>query len=386
VDGDRWTGPAAVVFDHTASLIAAGVEAQFAFLDSGPLAERLRTLGWARPLLRRPKGPAGYAAEVRRLRETLERERFDLVHAHRSYDHTLAMIAAAGTGIRLARTLHHVRHARPDPVTRLVFRRTDAFAYANREIASRFGRPGPVLPPVVDVERFRPGVRSEEVRSRFGLPRGGFSVGTVGKLSAGRGHAEAIEALAGLPPSARLVHVGHGEHSEDLKRFARERGVAERNFWIGYQEEALPDLFRLWDVFLFTASGSDQGQRAILEAMASGVPVVALDLPGVRDLVTDGAEGFVVADTRGLPATLARLAGDETLRRAMGERARTRSLDFAPKRFVERVLPFYAEVLARRAEAATVSGREATAPRGLPSDVPPATPSDTPARSGRPDR
>jgi glycosyltransferase involved in cell wall biosynthesis len=208
----------------------------------------------------------------------------------------------------------------------------------------------------------------------------------VGKLSAGRGHAEAIEAVAGLPPSARLVHVGHGEHSEDLRRFARERGVAERNFWIGYQEEALPDLFRLWDVFLFTASGSDQGQRAILESMASGVPVVALDLPGVRDLVTDGAEGFVVADTRGLPATLARLAGDETLRRAMGERARARSLDFAPKRFVERVLPFYAEVLGRRAGAATVSGRETTAPRGLPSDVPPATPSGAPARSGRPDR
>jgi glycosyltransferase involved in cell wall biosynthesis len=347
VDGDRWTGPAAVVFDHTAALVGAGFEAQFGFLGGGPLAERLRGLGWARPLLRAPNGPAGWAADVRRLRQTLRRERFDLVHVHRSYDHTLATVAAAGTGVKLVRTLHHVRHARPDPVTRLVFRRTDAFAFANREIAARFARPGPVLPPVVDVERFRPGDPSEEVRARFHLPRGGFAIGSVGKLSAGRGHVEAISALAGLPAAARLVHVGHGEHSAELRRFAARKGVADRNFWIGYQEESLADLFRMWDAFLFTASGSDQGQRAILEAMASGLPVVALDLPGVRDLVTDGAEGFVVGDASEIAVALGRLAEDAALRRAMGERARARSLDFTPEKFVAKVLPFYGAVLGR---------------------------------------
>jgi glycosyltransferase involved in cell wall biosynthesis len=347
VDGDRWTGPAAVVFDHTAALVDSGFEAQFGFLGGGPLEERLRTLGWTRPLLRPPTGPAGYVADVRRLRETLRRERFDLVHAHRSYDHTLAALAVAGTGVRLVRTLHHVRHARPDPVTRLAFRRTDAFAFANREIVSRYGRPGPVLSPVVDVERFRPGEPSEELRARFGLPRGGFAIGTVGKLSAGRGHAQAIEALARLSSAARLVHVGHGEHSDELRRFAAERGVAERNSWVGYQEEALPDLFRLWDAFLFTASGSDQGQRAILEAMSSGVPVVALDLPGVRDLVTDGAEGFVVRDTTGIAAALGRLAENTSLRRAMAERGRVRALDFTPEKFVATALPFYVEILRR---------------------------------------
>lgn len=361
VDGDRWTGPAAVVYDQTAALVAAGVEAQFGFIGESLLSERLRSVGWARPLLARPGGPLAYAGQVRRLRETLLREKLDLVHTHRSYDHTLAALAVRGTPAALVRTLHHLRHARPDPVTRLVFSRTHAFAFANREIAERFGKPGPVLPPVVDAERFRPGPGSEEVRKRFALPAGRFLAGTVGKLSAGRGHAEAIEAMATLPGPASLVQVGHGEYEPFLKTFAAARGAADRNFWVGYQEEALPDFYRLWDAFLFTASGSDQGQRAILEAMASGLPVVALDLPGVRDLVTDGDEGLVAKDAAGLAAALGRLAGDPALRSSMGERARARALEFTAERFVEKARPFYESLLtaggASRADSLSPAGK-----------------------------
>jgi glycosyltransferase involved in cell wall biosynthesis len=347
VDGDRWRGTAAVVFDQTAALIDAGVEAQFGFLGDSLLSRRLHPLGWARPLLGRVRGPIGYAREVRRLRETLEREKVDLVHVHRSYDHTLAALAVAGTPARLIRTLHHVRHTRRDPWTAAVFARTDAFAYANAEIASRFGRPGPVLPPVVDTDRFRPGERNPELLERFGLPGDRPLVGTVGKMSRGRGHEEAIEAAARLPGIA-LVHVGHGEHRSRLEARARALGAEDRNFWTGYQEELLPELYRLWDVFLFPASGADQGQRAILEAMASGLPVAALDVPGVRDLMTDGVEGVIAPDSAGLGGALARLLEfNETLHRSAAA-ARKRSLDFTGARFAAKAIPFYEEVLRSR--------------------------------------
>jgi glycosyltransferase involved in cell wall biosynthesis len=345
VDGDRWTGPAAVVFDQTAALRAAGVEAQFAFFGDSLLSERLLPLGWARPLLRRTREPVSYARLVRALRETILREKFDAVHAHRSFDHTAAAMAVRGTPARLLRTLHHIRHARPDPITWLVFVRTDGFAYANREIAAAFGRPGPVLAPVVDTERFRPdGVRAE-LRRRLGLPADRFLLGTVGKVSRGRGHEEAIEAAARLPADTVLVHVGHGEHLETLRRRAAALGSGDRNIWLGYQEESLPDLYRSWDVFLFTASGSDQGQRAILEAMASGLPVAALDVPGVRDLVTDGVEGLVAGSMPELSAALDRLTGDPRLRGEMSRAARARSLAFTGRKFVERAMPFYEEAL-----------------------------------------
>lgn len=349
VDGTRWTGVAAVVFDQTAALIAAGVEAQFGFTGNSLLAERLHPLGWARPLLEtKTRWPLGFARQVRSVRETILREGFDFVHAHRSHDHYVAAAATRGTPARLFRTVHHLRHARPDPIASLAWRRTDAFAYANAEIAGRARRPGPVLPPVIDAERFRPGAKPRELLERFGLPSDRLLVGTIGKVSRGRGHEEAIEAAARLPGVA-LVHVGHGEHLATLKEKAAALGSADRNFWLGYQEDLLPEIDRLWDLFLFTASGSDQGQRAILEAMASGVPVVALDVPGVRDLLTDGREGVLAQTAADLSPALEGLAASDEARRRCAAAARDRALEFTAEKFARKAKAFYESVPAPRA-------------------------------------
>jgi glycosyltransferase involved in cell wall biosynthesis len=343
VAGEKWTGPAAVVFDQTSALVAAGVEAQYAFVAGSPLAARLLPLGWARPLITHPRTPGNVLRDARRLRETILREGFDILHAHTTHDHALAVLAARGTPARLARTLHHLRYAQPGPASHVLFRRTQRFAFANRAIAEAFGGPGAVLAPVVDTERFRPETESGSARERLGAPEGLLIAGTVGKVAAGRGHEEAIRAAAGVP-SIALAHVGHGERMPALKERAEGLGSSARNFWHGYQEEALPDLYRSWDIFLFTASGSDQGHRAILEAMASGLPIAALDIPGVRDLVTDGEEGLIAADVEGLSRALARLAASEETRRRMGAKARQRALAFTGERFVEKARQFYESV------------------------------------------
>jgi glycosyltransferase involved in cell wall biosynthesis len=344
VAGEKWTGPAAVVFDQTAALVAAGVEVQYAMVEGSPLADRLLPLGWARSLITHPRSPVNFLRDARRLRETILREKLDVLHAHTTHDHALAVLAARGTSARLARTIHHLRHAGRGPASIALFRRTQGLAFANREIARRWKAPGAVLPPVVDTGRFRPGPGRPDTLRRFGVPEGLVLAGTVGKMAAGRGHVEAIEGAAGVSPLA-LVHVGHGERMADYKKRAASLGSGSRSFWTGYQEDALPDLYRSWDIFLFTASGSDQGHRSILEAMASGLPIVALDIPGVRDLVTDGEEGFIASDVETLSRALSRLAGSEEMRRAMGARARQRALAFIPERFAEKARKFYEEIL-----------------------------------------
>jgi glycosyltransferase involved in cell wall biosynthesis len=350
VAGRKWTGTAAVVFDQTAALVDAGVEAQFGFVGDSPLAERLSLVGWARPLLRPLRGPLDYWREVRRVREALSRETFDVVHAHATHDHHVAAWALSGrwprARPRLVRTIHNVRHARKDLATRRLFSRTDAFAFGNAEIAQAFGSAGPVHSPVVDAARFRPAESAAQAREAAGLPRdgGGLLVGTVGKMAEGRGHREALAAAAALA-SVTLVHVGHGELLRELQELARASGSGARNIWTGYQEERLPRLYQAWDAFLFPASGSDQGQRAILEAMASGLPVVALKVPGVRDLMTDGEEGFVVETPSELGPALGRLARDPALRREMGARARRRALEFTAQKFAVKAGEFYEATL-----------------------------------------
>jgi glycosyltransferase involved in cell wall biosynthesis len=365
VAGEKWTGIAAVVHDWTKALADAGVEAQFAFVGESPLSRRIAGPGWVRPLLTRPHGLRATLRDLPALRRTLVRERFEVVHTHSSHDHALA-VAAAGSTVRVIRTLHHLRHARPDFFGRALFRRTHAFAFANREIAAAAGLPGPVQSPVVDPELFSPGPKPASISPE------GFVVGTVGKLAAGRGHEEAIAAAAPLA-DAVLLHVGKGERLPALRAVAERHGAAARNLWAGYQEASLPDFYRAMDVFLFTASGSQQGQRAILEAMATGRPVVALPVPGVGDLVTDGVEGFVAADVTAATEALRRLRSDPGLRRSMGEAARRRALAFGAAPFASAARDFYDAVLS--------SGS-----KGAPSGATWATPSDTPARSSPPDR
>jgi glycosyltransferase involved in cell wall biosynthesis len=341
VAGEKWTGPAAVVFDQTAALVSAGIEAQFGFIGDSPLARRLHPLGWARPLLTRPRGPGDYWRDVARLRATLVREKFDVVHTHGTLDLVLATLSIGATGARLVRTLPHLRQVRRGPLSAALLRRTDAFAFSNRSIAMKFGARGPVHSPVVDPERFNPqGERSALRPDDHGQDQR-FVIGTVGKIAVGRGHEEALACLPPLESRAVLMHVGKGEHQPALQAKAAAMSIADRNLWVGYREEELPALYRAMDVFLFTASGSDQGQRAILEAMASGLPVVALDLPGVRDLVNEGEQGFVAKDVDGLASGLRRLMEASELRVRLGRRARMRALEFTAEKFAARAREFY---------------------------------------------
>jgi len=351
VAGEKWTGAAAVVFDQTAALVAAGVEAQFGFVRESPLAARLLPLGWARPLLSPARNPLRYPRDVESVAATLERERFDIVHCHSSHDHYVAVAArrfARGNAPNLARTIHSVDHARRHPVSRALFRAADALVFANRAIAKEFGRDGPVHSPVVDLDRFRPGERPVERLRSLGVPEGSFVVGTVGKLALRRGHREAIEVASTLPPDVVLLHIGKGELRPELESRAAHLGAGARNFWAGYVENDLPHHYRAMDVLLFPASGSEQGQRAILEAMACGIPVVALDVPGVRDLLTHEREGLVVSRPADMASALERLRVDVEERRGMGERARTRALEFGPRPFAAQAREFYARLLARK--------------------------------------
>jgi len=353
VAGQKWTGIAAVAFDQTAALVAAGVEAQFGFVGDSPLAARLHLLGWARPVLRPLRSPLDYIRETRGLAAMLARERFDVIHAHASHDHWIAAAALAmskpSPPIPLVRTLHSLRHANPRSAgTTALFGRTRAFAFANGEIAAAFRSvaAGPVHSPVIDAEKFHPAASPGDERRALGLPKEGFLAGTVGKMAEGRGHREAIAAGASVP-GVTLVHVGHGELMPALKDLAARLGATDRNVFLGYQEEILPALFRAWDAFVFPASGSEQGQRAILEAMASGVPVVAVSVAGVADLMSDGVEGYVVASGAEIGPALARLAADPALRAAMGARGRQRALEFTAEKFAAKAIAFYEEALGR---------------------------------------
>ena len=141
----------------------------------------------------------------------------------------------------------------------------------------------------VDLDRFRPGPEPAELRSRLGLD--GCRVLLSNRAIAPIYHqTTVVEALAQLPADVVAVmtrHLARDAEVQAVMRRARELGVADRVRIVEPIDDAdMPDLYRLADVVVSVAA-SDGGPITILEAMACGRPIVATDLPGIREWLFD---------------------------------------------------------------------------------------------------
>ncbi len=171
-------------------------------------------------------------------------------------------------------------------------------------------RPITVVPSGIDVAAFARGRRSEALRARLAVGPHERMVLAVGRLGREKNVELSLEAFARARiADARLVLVGDGAHRQALERAAARFGIAGRTtFAREFPREALPDAYASADAFLFTSSSDTQG-LVLAEALAAGVPVVAVDTPQTRDVLA-GVGTLVPADAAavaaGLEATLER--------------------------------------------------------------------------------
>jgi phosphatidylinositol alpha-mannosyltransferase len=105
------------------------------------------------------------------------------------------------------------------------------------------------------------------------------------------------------------------------------------------------------DIFCAPATGQESFGIVLLEAMAAGVPIVASDIHGYKNVIQRGVQGLLVEprNHRALAAALYKLAGDEELRHQMGEAGRTRAPEYSWDRVTEQIVDFYHEVRERAA-------------------------------------
>ena len=135
-----------------------------------------------------------------------------------------------------------------------------------------------------------------QILDRLGLPESAALIGWASRLEADRGGKDAIWAadlLKVIRDDAHLLIFGAGPHRNRLVRFRDQVQIADKVHFLGQRgdlEEFLPHLAQFWSTRRLPGL-----PQAILEAMAAGVPVVATDVPGTRDLIEHNATGYLVA-------------------------------------------------------------------------------------------
>jgi glycosyltransferase involved in cell wall biosynthesis len=215
----------------------------------------------------------------------------------------------------------------------------------------------------IDLRRF-PLRRARDIAPlrRFGVTESDFVVGAVGRLVYEKGFAElfrAAEELTARHSNLRFLVVGPREAEQnDAVETARIQALTRRGavIFADYQDD-MARWYAAMDLFVLP-SHREGVPRACMEAAATGLPVVASNIRGCREVVLDGETGLLVPikNASALAAAIERLANDATLARQMGERGRRHiEQNFSNVVVLDRLLTFYDAIEAslgkRRAHA-----------------------------------
>jgi len=207
-----------------------------------------------------------------------------------------------------------------------------------------------IIPCGVDLGRFHPGVSSRP-EHRPGQHRILF----LGRLDARKGLEVLLRAFPAVlrsVPDVRLTVVGSGPMEPRACQISEELGISASVDFLGAaRPEDLPRHYAGGDVYCAPGLGGETLGIVLLEAMASGTPVVASRIPGYDETVRDGVDGILVppGEPEALSSALVGLLTDESRRRALAAAGLARAQEYAWPTIAQRTLEFYRELLKARA-------------------------------------
>jgi glycosyltransferase involved in cell wall biosynthesis len=210
--------------------------------------------------------------------------------------------------------------------------------------------PSQVVSNGIDLDVYSPGPADESLRRRYALPAGRPLILSVGRLSPEKRADVLIEAVAAQDlADTVLVVAGSGPDEGRLRELAARRGVSERVRFLGFIPGTdLPGLYRLADVFAI-ASEAELQSLVTMEAMASGLPVVAVNAGALGELVHAGENGFLARPGRAadVAGSLDLLCRDAQLRARMSKSGLRIIADHDRHRLLARWESIYSALAAR---------------------------------------
>lgn len=206
-----------------------------------------------------------------------------------------------------------------------------------------------VVPSGVDTHRFSRG-DGAQLRRRMGIPADAYVVGHVGRLAREKNLpflAKAVARLLVKQPRTHFLVVGDGGARMVMHEAAVSAGVADRFHFTGkLHDQTLIDAYHAMDVFAFASHSETQGM-VLVEAMAAGLPVVAVNAPGVREVLEHGKNGWLLpGDDAGMLADALASLAQVPNRQALRQGALSTAETFDEVRCAERCLEVYRRAIA----------------------------------------
>lgn len=289
-----------------------------------------------------------------------QKEQFDIIHIHEPLLPGLPLIALRASNAVTVGTFHaysetkilsmpSLGYAVLSPFISSTFHRLDgriAVSSAAQQFVARFFPADyHIIPNGIDIERFNP--------QRSPLPElrdGKQNILFVGRFDRRKGAGylvQAIPLIRACHPQTRFLFVGEGYLRQDLQKFVQKQGWPDVIFAGHVAAEILPHYFASAHVFCSPAIGGESMGIVLLEAMASGVPLVASRIAGYRTVVEDGKDGLLVVpgDSNDLAQAISRLLANQHLCQQFRMQGLEKARDYAWPYVAQRVAEYYLYLL-----------------------------------------
>ncbi|XJS10992.1 glycosyltransferase family 4 protein [Aerococcaceae bacterium WGS1372] len=244
----------------------------------------------------------------KQLSDLIKREQYDFIHCHSPIGGAIGRIVAKMHNVPIIYTAHGFHFYNDSslmswliyyPIEKILSRYTDTLITINEEDyrrASKFQAKNCIYVPGVgiDLEKFsanRP--VNEQVRQEFlTTDETDFVILSVGELNKNKNHQVIIKALSNMNnPKVSFIHCGQGELEDELKDLAKQLGVSKQVKFLGFRDDIL-DIYAASDLFVFP-SFREGLPVSLMEAIASGLPVIVSKIRGNEDLVENELGGFL---------------------------------------------------------------------------------------------
>lgn len=306
-----------------------------------------------------PKGSFDFKTIIE-LKKLFEKERFDIIHCHHPKAHNYSFwakkISSYKPKIVVSRRVSYPIPTNPLAKIRYKSKDIDAYLAVSQSIAQMLINYGIekervfVVYSGVDQKRFRQLPKDLNFKKSLGLNEDDFVISHIANFGISKGHIYALKAFRILKEKGyhfKAIFAGMNTDGKELKDLSQKENVYERSLFLGFRDD-IERILNITDISINSSIKGEALSGSIRESLACGVPVVASDISGNKEIVKDGINGFLFkpTDYMTLADRLERLLTSATLRQEFSQNAlKTITERFTVAKMAQDTLEIYQKIL-----------------------------------------